>query len=149
MGSCLPLYAGPHVSPTDHILAMYQTLDFYDCLLSKAHLTYLGILRLALSRAKHDQDVLIIRLYTISLVALPMLFVIGVHSMNINIPKNGDRDDHVRADGSRSPFNVFGIVIVLCACAAVATGCVIRWILKQSEKAYGRKLRLSIDWGGL
>lgn len=124
----------------DHIMAIFQTLNFYDTLLSNAHLTYLGILRITLDRTKLSQDILIIRLYTLSLIAYPMLSVIGFHSMNINIPKNGDRDDHVRADGSPSPYYVFGIVVVICSVVGVGMGLLVRGIFRKSEEVYRRKV---------
>ncbi|KAG0151795.1 hypothetical protein CROQUDRAFT_650850 [Cronartium quercuum f. sp. fusiforme G11] len=129
----------------DHIIAMFQTLNFYDTLLSNAHLTYLGILRLASDRAKISQDILIVRLYIISLTFLPMLVVIGFHSMNINIPKNGDSEDHLRADGSPSPYYVFGIIIILCVLVGIGMGFLIRWIFIKSEKVYGRNV---LNWSG-
>ncbi|KAH9821912.1 hypothetical protein DFH28DRAFT_882503 [Melampsora americana] len=124
----------------DHIMAIFQTLNFYDTLLSNAHLTYLGILRITLDRTKLSQDILIIRLYTLSLIAYPMLSVIGFHSMNINIPKNGDRDDHVRSDGSPSPYYVFGIVVVICSVVGLGMIILIRGIIRKSEIVYRRKV---------
>ncbi|EGG08326.1 uncharacterized protein MELLADRAFT_116070 [Melampsora larici-populina 98AG31] len=124
----------------DHIMAIFQTLNFYDTLLSNAHLTYLGILRITLDRTKLSQDILIIRLYTLSLIAYPMLSVIGFHSMNINIPKNGDRDDHLRSDGSSSPYYVFGIVLVICCVVGLGMGLLVRGIFRKSEEVYRRKV---------
>lgn len=99
----------------DHILSLTQALSFYDTLLSNAHSTYLGILRVGLNRTKHEQDEMIIRLYLITLIVLPMNTLIGLHSMNIHIPANGDQNDHLEADRvTPAPFNVFWIILFGC-----------------------------------
>jgi magnesium transporter len=67
-----------------------------------------------LNSAKQEQDVMIIRLYLITLIVLPMNTLIGFHSMNIHIPANGDMENHRRADGSQAPFSVFFIIIFGC-----------------------------------
>ncbi|WAR62080.1 hypothetical protein PtB15_14B174 [Puccinia triticina] len=85
----------------DHIVGLSQALSFYDTLLSNAHSAYLGILRVGLHSAKQAQDVIIIRLYLITLIVLPMNTLIGLHSMNIHIPANGDMENHRLADGSQ------------------------------------------------
>ncbi|KAI8452820.1 hypothetical protein BY996DRAFT_7200957 [Phakopsora pachyrhizi] len=123
----------------DHIVNMSQGLSFYDALLSNANSAYNDILRIALGRAKHEQDISIVRLHLITLIIMPMNFIIGLHSMNIRIPSNGDGTDHLRADGSPSPYNLFGIIIVLCFLIASGMIGVVRYITKESEKRFDRK----------
>lgn len=46
----------------------------------------------------------------------------GAFSLNVHLPCNGDRMHHKRADGSQSPFNVFGMIVagtVLISCIVV------------------------------
>ncbi|MBW0489112.1 hypothetical protein O181_028827 [Austropuccinia psidii MF-1] len=123
----------------DHILSLNQGLGFYDTILSNAHQSYLSSLRLGLNETTQAQDVLIVRLYLISLIFLPMSTLIGLHSMNIHIPTNGDEETHLRADGSRSPFNVFWIVLFGSILVGILFTFFIKLvIIKESEKVFGR-----------
>jgi hypothetical protein len=62
---------------SDHIIAMQQTLVFYDHTLAQQHPAFIGMLRLSLLKAKHGTDILIIKLYIIVLTILPMNVLIG------------------------------------------------------------------------
>lgn len=123
----------------DHIVGLSQALSFYDTLLSNAHSAYLGILRVGLHSAKQAQDVIIIRLYLITLIVLPMNTLIGLHSMNIHIPANGDMENHRLADGSQAPFTVFAIVILGCLLIGIAFVAFIwKVIFAQSALSFNR-----------
>jgi len=123
----------------DHILGLSQALSFYDTLLSNAHSTYLGILRVGLHSAKQAQDVMIIRLYLITLIVLPMNTLIWLHSMNIHIPANGDMVDHRTSQGVPAPFNVFIIIIAGCLLIGILFVLFIaKVIFAQSSASFNR-----------
>ncbi|KAI9629185.1 hypothetical protein KEM48_011031 [Puccinia striiformis f. sp. tritici PST-130] len=123
----------------DHILGLSQSLSFYDTLLSNAHSTYLGILRVGLNLTKQSQDEIIIRLYLITLIVLPMTTLIGFFSMNIHIPANGDMENHKLEDGSQAPFVVFGAVVTGCLVLGVLFFSFIwKFILSQSDISFNR-----------
>lgn len=97
----------------DHTLAMYQSISYYDAVLSHDHPTYQGMLRMHLNATKLTLTKNIVRLTIVTLTFLPLASVTGLFSENVLVPHNGDRETHLRADGSRSPFNWFGGVICL------------------------------------
>ncbi|GAA5921222.1 hypothetical protein JCM1841_001639 [Sporobolomyces salmonicolor] len=105
----------------DHIVTMQQSLAHYDAILSHDHPSYVGILRLALEGTKLGIDMRIIPLSCIVLACSAISVPTGLSSLNVKIPIfNGDRFTHLRADGSRSPFYAFGIL--LCISLAVILG---------------------------
>ncbi|GAA5895374.1 hypothetical protein JCM5296_002390 [Sporobolomyces johnsonii] len=108
----------------DHIVTMQQSLAHYDAILSHDHPSYVGILRLALEGTKLGIDMRIIPLSCIVLACSAISVPTGLSSLNVKIAIfNGDRLTHLRADGSRSPFYAFGIL--LCISLAVILGVVV------------------------
>lgn len=96
----------------DHSIAMQQSLNFYEAILSHDHLAYLGILRLSLNKAKHGIDYALVKLYIVTLTILPINLVVGLFSLNINEPRNGARGTHLEPDGvTLSGFSVFYTIL--------------------------------------
>lgn len=63
--------------PSDHIITMQQTLNFFDTMLSHDHPAYLGVLRLAYEAAKIGNDKAIVRLNIILVMFLPVNIYCG------------------------------------------------------------------------
>lgn len=128
---------------TDHIVSMMQQLAFYDHLLSHDHPGYLGVLRLAMNKTKGQTDTWIIRLYLITLTVYAMQVILGLFSMNVNIPRNGVyASPHRNSDGTQAPFYVFGIICVGMFGAGVILWALVWYMFRQSERATGRKIKV-------
>lgn len=148
----------------DHILSMQQTLNFYEAILSHDHPAYIGILRLALISAKAGTDLGLVKLYIVTLTFLPLniftcqseqttlfpcyepnCFALdaALFGMNVNVPHNGSREDHVRADGSRAPYNLFGIIVAGSFVVACTTWTIVWLIWRSSKRQYRKKRELA------
>ncbi|KAL1411370.1 hypothetical protein Q8F55_002326 [Vanrija albida] len=106
----------------DHILLLQTSFYHYDYILSHCQPAYMSYLRVANALSRGSTDILILSLSVVTVGILPMQCLVGMFSMNIHIPTNGDRKTHLRADGSRSPFNIFGLIVagtVLITCCLV------------------------------
>lgn len=124
----------------DHILAMQQSLIFYDATLAHDHPAYLSILRFSLQYAKRDTDVNFIKLYMIGVTVLLLNIITGLFSVNVDRPHNGTRDaPHIRADGSPAPLNWFGIVIVILFVAAVCLGNIVYLVFRSSRNKHAKR----------
>jgi hypothetical protein len=113
-------------------MTLHQSLIYYESVLSHDHPAFSGILRVGLEQTKQSTDRLILRLYIVILLVLPCQILIGLFSLNIRIPANGDRETHLEPDGvTLAPFNVFGIVVagVLVIATVVITG---SWLVVRS-----------------
>ncbi|KAH9837216.1 uncharacterized protein C8Q71DRAFT_591066 [Rhodofomes roseus] len=88
----------------DHILTLQQSLVHYERVLSTSQPTYLSHLRLSLSQAQSGTDTALVTLTTVSMGVLLVQTLIGLFSMNTQVPANS-------LAGNR--FYVFGIVISL------------------------------------
>lgn len=114
----------------DHILSLQQSLAHYERLLSQSHPTYLTELRISVSKGKSRSDNAIVYLTTISLGVLCVQTLIGLHSMNCNVPHN------LIAAGGK--FNMFGIIIALAIVILTVYGCVVRWWWVRAKRKRGR-----------
>ncbi|GAA6059747.1 hypothetical protein JCM10212_001955 [Sporobolomyces blumeae] len=123
----------------DHTLAMYQSLAYYDAILSHDHPTYQGMLRMRLNGTKLSLTKNVVRLTIVTLTFLPLSTVTGLFSENFPVPRNGDRENHLRADGSRSPFNWFGIVICIVFTVMCVMWALIWLIFKTSRRKFKRR----------
>ncbi|KNZ51631.1 hypothetical protein VP01_387g1 [Puccinia sorghi] len=115
---CFPC-AVSHKQTHAHTCRMALISFFFLFCMLRSHLgSFAGafILRHATLECAFDQaqDVMIIRLYLITLIVLPMNTLIGLHSMNIHIPVNGDMITHRTSQGTPAPYNVFVIIIFGC-----------------------------------
>ena len=116
------------------------------------------MLRISLEGAKMGTDMALVKLYVyfpnlefadtdgispnryiVTLTFLPINILTGLFSTNSEVPHNGDRDDHLRADGSFSPFNVFGIIIGGVMVCAVTIWVMIWLIFKTSKNCQKRR----------
>lgn len=95
----------------DHSIAMQQSLNFYEAILSHDHLAYIGILRISLGKAKHGIDYALVKLYIITLSILPMNVLVGLFSLNVNEPTEGARYTHLMPDGTPAGFHLFYIIL--------------------------------------
>lgn len=95
----------------DHSIAMQQSLNFYDAILSHDHLAYLGILRLSLAKAKGGIDYALVKLYIVTLTILPINILVGLFSLNVQEPCNGARGTHLNDDGTLAGFSGFYFIL--------------------------------------
>ncbi|GAA5927029.1 hypothetical protein JCM1841_001615 [Sporobolomyces salmonicolor] len=60
-------------------------------------------------------------------------------SMNAAVPRNGDRDTHLRADGTRAPFYVFGILVAGAFVVAMAVWGIVWYIFRSSRRSVKKR----------
>ncbi|BGP56593.1 hypothetical protein JCM8202v2_004219 [Rhodotorula sphaerocarpa] len=119
----------------DHILAMQQSLTFYDATLAHDHPAYLSILRFSLQYTKRDTDIGLIKLYLIGMTVLLLNIITGLFSVNVDRPHNGTRDaPHVDANGETAPLNWWGIVVGILVVAALCLATIVYFIFRSSQK---------------
>ncbi|KAL7415480.1 hypothetical protein BDY24DRAFT_383090 [Mrakia frigida] len=111
----------------DHILSMQSTLLHYEQILSQAQPAYVSQLRVSLAVTRGVTDKAILSLSVVSIGILPMQFISGMFSMNVNRPQNGDEDHRVGV-----PLNVFGIVVCAVALCAAGVIAVVRYWKKKA-----------------
>ncbi|KIY53379.1 hypothetical protein FISHEDRAFT_20220, partial [Fistulina hepatica ATCC 64428] len=109
----------------DHILTLHHAFADYERALSQAHPLYLSQLRTGVAMTKQGTDKELMRLSSISIGVLLIQTLIGVCSMNVNIPKN--------RHAAGSPFNAFGIVIAI-GCVFTAMYLTLVWWWWQRAK---------------
>jgi len=88
----------------DHILALENALSHYERMLSQSHPLYISHIRATVAITKGGSDKALIFLSAVSIGVLCIQTLIGLCSINVNVPHN-------TLDGRR--FNAFGIVIAL------------------------------------
>ncbi|BGP25859.1 Mg2+ transporter protein, CorA-like/Zinc transport protein ZntB [Rhodotorula toruloides] len=118
----------------DHIVAMQQSLVFYDAILAHDHPAYLSVLRLSLEHAKRGTDMALVKLYIVALTFLPINIVTSLFSINPQRPQNGDAN-HLNPNGTPAPFTWFGGVIVLVFAVAVLIWGFVWFIFRSSRRA--------------
>ncbi|KAK4701005.1 magnesium transporter, partial [Phenoliferia sp. Uapishka_3] len=123
----------------DHIVAMQKVLNFYDSILSHDHPAFIGVLRLSLTSAKAGTDTALVKLYIVTLTFLPINILTGMFSLNIEVPHNGSRDDHTKADGSPAGYHAFYGVLGGVVFVALTTWFLIWLIFKTSKKQVVRR----------
>ncbi|KAI5474258.1 Mg2+ transporter protein, CorA-like/Zinc transport protein ZntB, partial [Pseudohyphozyma bogoriensis] len=135
MGRDIGIYIGDLF---DHIVTMQQSLNFYDATLSHDHPAFVGILKLSLSAAKAGTDTALVKLYIVSLTFLPINILTGLFSGNNAVPRNGDRTNHLLADGSLAGYGVFGMVIGGVFFIAIVMWTLI-WLIFRSSRRQAKK----------
>ncbi|BGP33419.1 hypothetical protein JCM10296v2_005220 [Rhodotorula toruloides] len=118
----------------DHIVAMQQSLVFYDAILAHDHPAYLSVLRLSLEHAKRGTDMALVKLYIVTLTFLPINIVTSLFSINPHRPQNGDAN-HLNPDGTPAPYTWFGGVIVIVFAVAVLIWAFVWFIFRSSRRA--------------
>jgi magnesium transporter len=89
----------------DHILTLQMSLTHCERTLSQSHPTYLSQLRTTAAITKSGSDKAILILSFVSMAVLCVQALIGLFSMNVNVPHN------VRDPSGK--YNVFGAVLAL------------------------------------
>ncbi|GAA5826946.1 hypothetical protein JCM5353_004775 [Sporobolomyces roseus] len=123
----------------DHTLAMYQSISYYDAVLSHDHPTYQGMLRMHLNSTKLILTKNIVRLTIVTVTFLPLASVTGLFSENIRVPHNGDREEHLRADGTHAPHNWFGIVICITFTVMCSIWTLIWFIFRSTRRKFKKR----------
>jgi magnesium transporter len=123
----------------DHIYTLKQNLVFFEVILNHDHPVLTGLLRLAADAAKNHNDKLLYRIYIVTLLFLGSTATTGVFSMNADVPHNGDRERHLRADGTRPPPIVFGLVLIPVACVLAILWAYVRFAWHAVLKGHRKK----------
>lgn len=63
----------------------------------------------------------------------------GLFSLNVEIPHNGDRANHLKADGTPAGFHVFGAVIGGVFFVALTMWLAVWLIFRSSKRTHKRK----------
>ncbi|KAJ8495621.1 hypothetical protein ONZ51_g1615 [Trametes cubensis] len=106
---------------TDHIITLQQSLAHYERMLNQSHPTYLSQLRLSVSKAKSNSDKAIVSLTVISLGVLCIQTLLGLMSMNCDVPHD--------PIGSHR-YDAFATVVAIATLITILYGLVVRrwWI---------------------
>lgn len=137
---------------------MQQSLNFYDAILSHDHPAYLGVLNLSLVSAKAGTTMTLVKLYIVTLTILPIQIFTGglgdaalsysladppcstgMFSLNINVPHNGDREFHLKADGTLSGFSVFYMIVGGAVVVALTMWLLVWLIFRSSKRSFKAK----------
>ncbi|KAI0756922.1 hypothetical protein C8Q80DRAFT_1333657 [Daedaleopsis nitida] len=113
----------------DHILTLQQSLAHYERMLSQSHPAYLSHLRLSVSKAKSGSDKAIVSLTVVSLGVLCVQTLIGLGSMNCEVPNN-DEDNR---------YDVFAVVIAIAVVIIAMYLCIVRYWWLQAKR---RRLKM-------
>ena len=84
-------------------MSMHQSLTYYDALLAHDHPVFTGILRISFERAKLQMDRQILRLYTVTIVFVPVAMLTGIFSENVRVPRDGN-EFHKDENGDPAGF---------------------------------------------
>ncbi|KAJ6621700.1 hypothetical protein B0H10DRAFT_2017107 [Mycena sp. CBHHK59/15] len=88
----------------DHIMTLETALGHYERMLSQSHPIYISHIRTMVATTRSGSDKAVIFLSSVSIAVLCIQTLIGVCSINVNLPRND-------FDGDR--FDVFGVVLAL------------------------------------
>ncbi|KAK4049146.1 hypothetical protein OIV83_004335 [Microbotryomycetes sp. JL201] len=94
----------------DHIIAMQQSLNFFDVILSHDHPAYLSMLHLTLTSAKGTISMSVVKLTIVTLTILPIQIFTGLFSLNAEVPHQGNRD-LVKPNGEPVGLAVWGAIL--------------------------------------
>ncbi|CDO71624.1 hypothetical protein BN946_scf184911.g94 [Trametes cinnabarina] len=110
----------------DHIITLQQALAHYERMLNQSHPAYLSQLRLLGSKSKSSSDKAIVSLTAISMGVLFMQTLLGLMSMNCEVPHD--------PDGSHR-YDVFATVIAIAVFIITVYGFVVRrWWLQAKRR---------------
>ncbi|KAI0651923.1 hypothetical protein C8Q79DRAFT_997150 [Trametes meyenii] len=111
----------------DHILTLQQSLAHYERMLNQSHPTYLSQLRMSVNKAKAGSDKAIVSLTVISLGVLCVQTLLGLASMNCEVPSDPD-DSNL--------YDVFAAVIAIATLITIIYGLVVRhwWIQAKRHR---------------
>jgi len=109
----------------DHIISLHQSLEHYDKMLSHSHPAYQEHLGLSLLRAKCAIDRRLIPLSVIGLLILAFQIIVGMVSMNVNLPYSTD-------------FSNFGIVVAIGLLLCIGILGVVRYWWVKAHRRLGR-----------
>ncbi|TYJ51764.1 hypothetical protein B9479_007656 [Cryptococcus floricola] len=136
----------------DHILLLQTSLLHYEYILSHCQPAYLSHLRISLAFTRGRISQSILALSTVAISVLPMQFITSLMSINVNVPHNGDiaSDQLKEPDGSTSPFNYFGCIVVAIFLVACAMVTIIRYWRWLARKKNGRERGVGVPdfWDG-
>ncbi|WWD17006.1 hypothetical protein CI109_101442 [Kwoniella shandongensis] len=123
----------------DHILLLQTSLYHYEYILGHCQPAYLSHLNVSFSFARGGTDQAILALSVVAFSILPMQLILGLFSMNIHIPHNGVAEaPHKEPDGSQSPFNYFGGIVVAIFLVACGMTMIIRYWRWLARKKWGK-----------
>nr|VWO96713.1 Magnesium transporter ALR2 [Ganoderma boninense] len=114
----------------DHILTLQQSLAHYERMLSQSHPTFLSQLRFSVNRAKSDSDKAVMFLTAISLGVVCVQTLIGLFSMNAEVPHNN-------IPGTK--YNGFAIVLSGSVVIVIVYSSIVRYWWIQAKR---RRLNL-------
>jgi Mg2+ and Co2+ transporter CorA len=121
---------------TDHIVAMQQSLNFYEAILSHDHPSYTRILRLAFEGTQIQYSKALVRLACVTAMFAPHTIYVGLFSMNIEEPH-----DHRNPDNnSLAPFFgvVAGVLTLMCFLSYI-----IYMMFKTTKHKYAKRGKLT------
>ena len=107
---------------------MQSTLLHSEQILAQAQPAYVSQLRVSAAVARGITDSSILKLSVVTIGILPMQFVSGIFSMNVNRPHNGDLEHEIPG----APNNWFGGIVAaefLIACGVIYS---VRYMKKQA-----------------
>lgn len=125
----------------DHIMMLQSSLSHYEYILSHCQPAYMSHLGVTSTVARGSTDELILALSCVTIGILPMQVLVGLFSMNLRIPQNGDPTDrayHKEPDGSQSPFNFFYSIVGGVVLIGIGIWVLVRFWRWQAKVKWGR-----------
>lgn len=125
----------------DHIMMLQSSLSHYEYILSHCQPAYMSHLGVTSTVARGSTDELILALSCVTIGILPMQVLVGLFSMNLRIPQNGDPTDrayHKEPDGSQSPFNFFFSIVGGVVLIGIGIWTLVRFWRWQAKVKWGR-----------
>lgn len=124
----------------DHIIMLQTSLNHYEYILSHCQPAYLSQLGMTAHVVRGDTDKMILALSCVTIGILPMQCLVGLFSMNVRVPQNGDptSHNHKESDGSQSPFNFFYSIVAGTVLIATGVFLLVRYWRWQAKQKWGR-----------
>ncbi|WVQ75660.1 hypothetical protein IAR50_005289 [Cryptococcus sp. DSM 104548] len=136
----------------DHILLLQTSLYHYEYILSHCQPAYLSHLNISFAFARGRISQSILALSTVAISVLPMQFITSLFSMNPNVPHNGwnGSDQLKEEDGTTSPLNYFGAIVVAIILVACTMMTIIRYWRWLARKKFGKQRGVELPefWDG-
>ncbi|KAJ9107477.1 hypothetical protein QFC21_000930 [Naganishia friedmannii] len=118
----------------DHIIMLQTSLLHYEYILSHCQPAYMAHLNVTFAIARSGTSDLILALSVVGIGILPLQFITGMFSLNIQVPHNGDRDEHKNPDGTSAGYSWFFVVLAIAVVIVVGYGYLVKFWREQARR---------------
>ena len=114
---------------------LQQTLSTCEEQLSHDHPNFIGSLQVAMAASRNVRDVLTLKLYGIASSILPFQVIIGIFSMNVDMPRDGAAGTFTNPDGTLAGYGWFISIAVFCTAGVIISWTAIFYFLAPKRAA--------------